>query len=271
MRVEVDGLEIAYERVGSGPPVVLAHGFVGDARATWGSQVDALSNEFTAVAWDAPGSGGSSDPPSEDFAMDGYADCFAGFLRALGIERAHLVGLSFGAALVLAALHRHRGLASSLVLVSGYAGWIGSLGREEADDRLARSMAASRLSPDEFVAAMSPSMFSASADPDRVAPFLDGVRRFRPSGFRAMTRASYADQRHVLAEVDVPTLLLYSDHDVRAPVAVGEALHRALPRSKLVVLEGPGHVSPVEAADDVTRELRRFLRSVSPAAAPGRT
>jgi pimeloyl-ACP methyl ester carboxylesterase len=275
MRVEVDGLEIGYERVGSGPPVALAHGFVGDARSTWGSQIEGLSDEFTVVAWDAPGSGASSDPPSEDFGVDGYADCFAGFLRALGIERAHLVGLSFGAALVLAAVHRHRGLASSIVLVSGYAGWVGSLGREEADDRLARSMAASRLSPDEFVAAMSPSMFSpavlASADPDRVAPFLDSVRGFRPSGFRAMARASYADQRHVLAEVDVPTLLLYSDHDVRAPVPVGAALHRALPGSELVVLTGPGHVSPVEAADDVTRELRRFLRSVSPSAAPGRT
>jgi pimeloyl-ACP methyl ester carboxylesterase len=275
MRVEVGGLEIAYERVGAGPPVALAHGFVGDGRSTWGSQIDALADEFTVVAWDAPGSGASSDPPSEEFGMDGYADCFAGFLRALGIERAHLVGLSFGAALVLAAVHRHRRLASSLTLVSGYAGWVGSLGREEAGDRLARSLAASRLSPDEFVTTMAPSMFSAaftaSADAERAAPFLDSVRRFRPSGFRAMARASYPDQSHVLAECDVPTLLLYSDHDVRAPVSIGEALHRKLPRSELVVLTGPGHASPVEAADDVTQELRRFLRSVSPSAAPGRT
>lgn len=259
MRIDVDGLSIAVERAGTGPAVALVHGFVGDARTTWGSQIDALCDEFTVIACDAPGAGESADPP-EDFGMDAYADCLAGVLRVLRVEQAQLVGVSFGAALVLATFHRHRGLASSLTLVSGYAGWLGSLGREEADQRLARSLEASRLAPDEFVAAMAPSMFSPSAGRELVAPFLDSVRAFRPSGFRAMARASYADQGHVLAEVDVPTLLLYADHDVRAPVSIGEAMHRAVPSSELVVLTGSGHVSPVEAPDDVTRELRRFLR-----------
>ena len=194
--------------------------------------------------------------------MNGYADCLADFLRALHVERPHLVGLSFGGALVLAAFHRHRGLASSLTLVGGYAGWLGSLGRDEADQRLARSLEASRLTPDEFVAAMAPSMFSPSAEGELVTRFVDSVREFRPSGFRAMARASYADQSHVLAEVDVPMLLLYADHDVRAPVSIGEAMHGAVPTSELVVLAGPGHASTVEDPDDVTRELRRFLRSV---------
>src|ERR1041384_6925574 len=127
MQVEVGGLRIAYERAGSGPPVFLGHGFVGDGRSTWLHQIDALADEFTVVAWNAPGAGDSSDPP-EGFDMDDYADCLAAFLRALGFERANLVGLSFGAAMVLAAFHRHPGLPSSLALVSGYAGWVGSLG-----------------------------------------------------------------------------------------------------------------------------------------------
>ncbi|WP_211220952.1 alpha/beta fold hydrolase [Nocardioides insulae] len=261
--MEVGGLRIAFERTGTGPAVVLAHGFVGDARATWGRQIEALSEEFTVVAWDAPGAGGSSDPP-EEFGMDSYADCLAEFIRALRIERAHLVGLSFGAALALAMFHRHRGLALSLVLVNGYAGWVGSLGRDEADQRLARSLEASRLSPHEFVAVMGPSMFSPSADSELVAQFLDSVRAFHPSGFRAMARASHSDQRHVLAEVDVPTLLLCSDHDVRAPMSLGLAMHAATPGSAIVVLTGPGHASPVEAPDDVTREVRRFLRRAAP-------
>ena len=205
--------------------------------------------------------GGRIDRPPTNFGIDAYADCLAGFRRAQWIERAHLVGKSFGGALVLASFHRHRGLASSLTLVSGYAGWLGSLGAEEADQRIARSLEASRLAPGEFVAAMAPSMFSPSADRELVAPFLDSVRVFRPIGFRAMARASYEDQRHVLTEVDVPTLLLYADHDVRAPVSIGEAVHGAMPSSELVVLTEPGHVSTVEAPDDITRELRRFLRS----------
>ena len=128
----------------------------------------------------------------------------------------------------------------------------------------------SGLQPDEFVVAMVPSMFSPSAKAERVARFVDSVREFRPGGFRAMARASVEDQSHVLPDVDVPTLLLYADHDVRTPVAVGEAIQAAVRGSEFVVLTGPGHVSPVEAPDAVTRELRRFLRLVeqSPSAQP---
>jgi len=184
--------------------VVLAHGFVGAGRSTWGSQIDALADEFTVVAWDAPGAGGSADPP-ERFGMDDYADCFAEFLRALRIEPAHLVGLSFGGALVLATFHRHRGLASSLALVSGYAGWRGSLGSADAQQWLTRSLEVSELPPDEFAAAMVPSMFRLSATAEVVARFADSVRAVRLGGFRAMARASFVDQSHVLPEVDVPT------------------------------------------------------------------
>jgi pimeloyl-ACP methyl ester carboxylesterase len=267
--VSVLGLNIAYERRGSGPPVALAHGFVGDARSTWGSQIDALAAEFTVVAWDAPGAGRSSDPPA-GFGMNDYADCFAVLLQTLGIDRAHMVGLSFGGALVLAAFHRHRELASSLALVSGYAGWRGSLGVQDAERRLSGSLYASGLPPEEFAAAIVPSMFSPSADGELVTAFIDSVRAVRPTGFRAMTRACFDDQRHVLPEIDVPTLLLYADQDVRAPVAVGEAIHAVVPGSELVVLSGPGHVSPVEAPEDVTRELRRFLRSVEHQIGAGR-
>ena len=95
-----------------------------------------------------------------------------------------------------------------------------------------------------------------------VEAFISSVKAVRPDGFRAMAGASVDDQRHVLPEIDVPMLLLYADHDERAPVPVGEAIHAAVPSSELVVLPGPGHVSTVEAPHDVTRELRRFLRSV---------
>ena len=71
--VPVRGLTIAFERRGSGPPVVLVHGFVGDARSTWRGQIDAVADEFMVVAWDAPGAGGSSDPP-EGFGMNDYGD-----------------------------------------------------------------------------------------------------------------------------------------------------------------------------------------------------
>jgi pimeloyl-ACP methyl ester carboxylesterase len=57
-----------------------------------------LSNEFTVVAWDAPGCGESSDPP-DTFRSPDYADCLAGFIEAIGLERPHVAGLSFGSVL----------------------------------------------------------------------------------------------------------------------------------------------------------------------------
>jgi len=71
-----------------------------------------------------------------------------------------------------------------------------------------------------------------------------------------------ADLRDVFPLIDVPTLLLYGDKDVRAPLNVAEDLHAAIPRSRLVVLPGVGHVSNVEAAEPFTAEVRAFLRSV---------
>lgn len=89
----LDGRTITYRRAGSGPPVLFLHGGWSDSRY-WHPQFDGLSGEFDVVAWDAPGCGGSWDPP-EDFGMAGYADAAAGLVDALGLEQPHIVGLSF--------------------------------------------------------------------------------------------------------------------------------------------------------------------------------
>ena len=71
------------------------------------------------------------------------------------------------------------------------------------------------------------------------------------------------DLRDVLPQVQVPTLLLYGDEDVRAPISVGRALHAAIPNSKLVIMHGVGHVSSVEAAEQFNLEVRQFLRRIN--------
>ena len=85
--VEVDGLDVGFEHVGTGPPLVLLHGYVGDGSTTWRAQLDGLAGDFTVVPWDAPGAGRSTYPP-EDFGMAGYADCLAGFIARLGLATA---------------------------------------------------------------------------------------------------------------------------------------------------------------------------------------
>jgi pimeloyl-ACP methyl ester carboxylesterase len=256
--VEVDRLQIAYERVGSGPALVLLHGYVGDGPTTWRRQLDGLSDEFTVVAWDAPGAGRSTDPP-ERFGLDGYADCLAGFLDKLRLETACVVGLSFGGILTLALQRRHAARSSALILASAYAGWGGSLAPEVAAQRLRQALALAEGAPEAFVDALLPTMFSKPMPRETVDDFRAGMEAFHPRGFRAMARASAEDVRDVLPHIDVPTLLVYGDRDVRAPLTVARDLHAAISRSRLVVLPGAGHVCNVEAPDEFNAAVRDFL------------
>jgi pimeloyl-ACP methyl ester carboxylesterase len=261
--VEVDGLTIAYHRAGRGPVVVFTHGFVGDAASTWGHQMNALAGDFTVIGPDLPGAGRSSDPP-EGFTAADYADCLAAFLGRLGVERAHVVGLSFGGIVALALAARHRALPRSLALLGAYAGWRGSLPAADVDVRLAACLRASELTPEGFAAALLPSMFSSRAAPSAVAAFGAAVARFHPDGFRTMARASAgADLTGELGGIDVPVLLLWGDQDVRSPVTVGRQLEAGLPSARLEVLPGVGHVSPVEAPEEVSRRLLEFLRGAA--------
>jgi pimeloyl-ACP methyl ester carboxylesterase len=147
--VEVDGQRIAYRSAGTGPPLVMLHGGLVDSRV-WRREIGALSDEFHVVAWDAPGCGGSSDP-RPDITLDGYADSLAGLIDALALGHVHLLGHSFGGGLALAVYDRHPHLVRSLMLISAYAGWAGSLPPEEVERRRQGAMRNARRPPQEWV------------------------------------------------------------------------------------------------------------------------
>jgi pimeloyl-ACP methyl ester carboxylesterase len=256
--VEVGGLNIAYERAGRGPPIVLLHGYVGDGPTTWRQQLDGLSDEFTIVAWDAPGAGRSTDPP-ERFGLDGYADCLAGFLERLGLHSACVAGLSFGGILALALQRRHSAMSSALILASAYAGWAGSLPPEVAEQRLRQALALADGAPEAFVGALLPTMFSKTMPREVEDNFRAPMQAFHPPGFRTMARASAEDVRDVLPHIKVPTLLVYGDRDVRAPLTVAEALQAAISDSRLVVLPDAGHLCNIEAPSEFNDAVRDFL------------
>ena len=130
----VDGYTIAYRHAGQGDAVVLLHGFLCDCRC-WRRQLGGLSNQFRVVAWDAPGAGSSSDPP-ESFPTTDYAHCLAGFLDALHIGCAHVVGLSWGGILAQELYRLHPERLRRLVLADTYAGWKGSLPESMWRERL---------------------------------------------------------------------------------------------------------------------------------------
>jgi len=261
-RVEVAGLRIGYERAGHGPPLVFVHGYVGDGPRTWRPQLHGLADDFTVVAWDAPGAGSSSDPPAGT-GMAEYADYLAGFINNLGLDNPHIVGLSFGGALALEFNRRHPGIARSLTLVSAYAGWRGSLPSEVADQRLRQALELADLSPGELVDTLLPTMFCGTTSWDVVGAFGASLLEVRPVGFRAMARASDVDLRETLPGINIPTLVVCGDQDVRAPLPVAQSLHSAITDSELVVLKGMGHLCNLEAPDAFNAALRTFLRATA--------
>lgn len=257
--VEVSGLRIGYEREGTGPPLVLLHGGFGFDSRSWRRQIEALSDDYTVVAWDAPGCGRSSDPPPT-FRLPDYADCLAGFIGALGLSRPHVLGLSFGGALALQLFDRHRALPRTLILAGAYAGWAGSLQPDEVDRRVTRLAADMGRPPEEWIPSYIPGLLTGAAPPAMVEEVKSLMAGVRPAANQAMLRAmAEADLRDVLCRIDVSTLLVYGEADVRSPVEVGRALHEGIPGSSLVILPGVGHLSSVEGAEQFNREVRSFL------------
>jgi pimeloyl-ACP methyl ester carboxylesterase len=263
-RVEVvlaNGLEIAYERVGAGPPVVFVHGAACDGRI-WQPQLAGLADEFTVVSWDEPGAGRSSDVPA-GFVVADYASCLATLVEALGLGPAHVVGLSWGGTLAQE-LYRHRPeLVATLVLADTYAGWKGSLPEEEVSARLAGAIEMLAAGAEEFDPTL-PGLF-AGDPPAEFVPLLERVAAdVRPESLRTqLFLMAETDQRDLLPQIAVPTLLVWGELDGRSPLSVAHQFEHALPDTKLVVIPGCGHVSNLEQPERFNEAVREFCRAHS--------
>jgi pimeloyl-ACP methyl ester carboxylesterase len=253
--VEIDGLRLAFRRAGNGPAVMFVHGGAEDGRA-WTPQLDALSDEFTVIAWDEPGAGGSSDVPA-GFALSDYADHLAGLIRVLGISPCTLVGLSWGVTVILELYRRHPEVTRSLVLADGYAGWRGSLGPDEADARLAGLL---NQPADSFDPTL-PGLF-AGPPPAKFVPLLETMAAEvrRHSMLTALTAMAHADLTDVLGTIQVPTQLIWGALDVRSPLSVAHEFERQIEGASLAVIPDCGHVSNLEDPQAFNDILRDFLR-----------
>jgi pimeloyl-ACP methyl ester carboxylesterase len=256
--VETRGVEIAYERVGQGPPLVLAHGATTDSRM-WQPQLLGLSDEFTVVAWDEPGAGQSAAVPA-DFTLADYADCLAAVIEALDLGPVHLAGLSWGGTVALE-LYRHRPeLTGSLILVDTYAGWKGSLPEEEVQARVegVRAMVGAAEHFDPTL----PGLF-AGAPPAEFVPLMEEMAAaVRPESMKtALLVMAEADLREVLPRIAVPALLIWGEQDARSPLRVAQQFEEAIPDAELVVIPDAGHVSNLEQPERFDDAVRRFCRA----------
>jgi pimeloyl-ACP methyl ester carboxylesterase len=257
--VRASQLEIAYERVGQGPPLVLVHGAGDDGRA-WQPQLAALADEFTVVAWDEPGAGRSSDPPA-DFSLADYASCLTALIESLALGPAHIAGISWGGT-VVQELYRHRpGLAATLILADAYAGWKGSLPDVEVRARVAGVRQMLAAPAEEFDPTM-PGLF-AGDPPAEFVPLLEEMAAaVRPERLKAQLHLmADADQRDLLPRIAVPTLLVWGELDARSPLSVAHQFEQAIPETELVVIPGAGHISNLERPVEFNEAVREFCRA----------
>jgi pimeloyl-ACP methyl ester carboxylesterase len=255
------GIDVAYERAGVGPPLVLLHGILGDSRV-WKRQLAGLADTFTVVAWDAPGAGRSGDPP-ERFTFADWADCLKGLLDAAGIEHAHVLGLSWGGVLAQEFYDRHSTSVRSLVIADSYAGWKGSLPESVCQERLAASVREAALPAHEFIPAWMPGLVSDEAGADLQDEIATIISDYHPAGYRLMAAAiARADTRPLLPRIQVPTLLIWGERDARSSLPVARALHAAIPNATLAIVLGAGHLSNMEQPAAFNAEVRRFCTAV---------
>ncbi len=260
--VRANGLDIAYERVGAGPPLVFVHGAAVDGRM-WQPQLAALADQFTVVAWDEPGAGRSSDVPA-DFGLADYANCLAALIEALALGRAHVAGLSWGGTVVQELYRLHPDLVATLILVDTYAGWKGSLPEAEVRARVAGVRQMLAAPAEEFDPTL-PGLF-AGDPPAKFVPLLEEMAAaVRPETLRTeLFVMAEADQRDLLPRIDVPTLLIWGELDARSPLSVAHQFEQAIPDAKLVIILGAGHVSNLEQPEQFNDAVREFCRGDAP-------
>lgn len=257
--IETHGLSIAYRRNGAGPPLVFAHGAISDSRI-WRPQLDGLAGDFTVIAWDEPGTGGSSDLPP-GFGLADYARCLADLIRVVADRPAHVAGLSWGGTVALALYRHHPELVETLVLADTYAGWKGSLPAAEVRARVAGVHAILEgQAPD--VGAGFPGLF-AGDPPGECVELLEEIQRdVRPATMRAqVSLMADADLCDVLPGLAAPTLLIWGELDARSPLDVLRQFEQALPNASTVVIPDAGHVTNLERPHEFNEAVRSFCQN----------
>lgn len=269
--VLVHDQRIAYLDVGTGPPVILIHGF-GGSMWQWEYQQHALSQHFRVLTLDLPGAG-LSDKPEIDYRPDQMLDFFVGFMDAVKIPQATLVGNSMGAGLAIGMALSHPIRVDKLVLIGGLPqhvmekltspsvrraletrapSWLISLGNMLFGGLMIESVLREMVHDPTL---LTPAVMDRSnrnrRRPGLIKPIMT-VRENLPlweSGFAAR-----------LGEITHPTLVLWGEEDRVFPVAVGNEIHQTIKGSRFIRIHKAGHIPQWERPDMVNQELITFIR-----------
>ena len=252
---------VSFREAGAGPALVLLHG-IGNQSGSWVRQLEALSARFRMIAWDAPGYGESDRLAAESPTAADYAGALAALLDSLEIARAVLVGSSLGA-LIAGAFAAARPERVAGLLLLNPAGGYGLADPKQREERLAtRLERLARLGPEGMAQELSPGMLSAAAAAESRALAAWSTAKIRPDGYTQAARM-LGNARLVedAARYPGPVLVVAASADTITPPAGCERIARAFPRATYRLLEGPAHLSFLDAPATVNALIAEFAAS----------
>ena len=252
------GVSLRYDRAGSGPAVLLIHGWAAN-RTYWERQVVALRDRHTVVTVDLRGHGESSHPRG-GYTIGAMAGDLEHLVRALGVPRIALVGWSMGGLVALELAQRLGERVSALGLVCTTAG-----GVTDAKNPLAESARATEMKKAidadfrTFARDFAPSLFKDSHSA-LLSWVIGQMQKTPPHVAEACFDAFLAaDLRGGLKKLAVPTAVLHGKHDAVLPLAHGEDLAKKIPGAKLTVFAESGHAPHLEEPEVFNAALGKLL------------
>jgi len=251
-------MAIGYDEAGeSGTmPIVFLHG-VGSDKSVWRPQLEHFGQERRTIAFDYPGYG-DSDPAPAGTTRDDFAAAILDAMTELGIERAHICGLSLGGVVAIAIHAAAPDRCASLILADTFASH--PEGRAIYD----RSVAAVEAGPlRQMAEARVDILLAQPADPAVRSEVIETMARIDPAAYLIGAEAVWlADQSERAHDIRVPALVLCGDQDRVTPPPLSHVLAGIIPGAQQTLIEGVGHLGNIERPDAFNTAVGAFVRGV---------
>lgn len=234
-------------------PIVFLHG-VGSDKSVWAPQLEHFGKDRRSVAFDYPGYGESE--LRSGASRDDFAAAILAAMDSLGIDRAHICGLSLGGVVAIAmhALAPHR--SQSLVLADSFAAHPDGRGiyeRSVVASADLRALAEARVDL----------LLAQPADPEIRAEVVETMAKIDPAAYRNGAEAVWlADQLDRAAAIQVPSLVLCGSQDKVTPPALSRELAAMIPDARYAEIAGAGHLSNLEKPGEFNRLVEEFIGEV---------
>ena len=261
MAVARDGTRLAYALHGRGANgIVLIHSLAMD-RAFWQPVAERLARNAPVLVYDCRGHGTSDKPPGP-YTVELFARDLADLLDHVGWSSAVVAGASMGGCIALAFAAAYPARTAALGLIDTTA-WYGAQAPQQWAERSSRAVSQGMSALVEFQTTRWFGDTFRAEHPEIVRQCVDAfLRNDVPAYMATCTMLGAADLRAALPAMSMPAAIVVGDEDYATPVAMAEAMQRAIKGSTLTVLESARHLTPLEAPDRITGELTALMQRV---------